>query len=312
MKDAHEIFSVVPNCLARSAFAALIVLAVLAVLAWPLGRAAAAMPSGAACSAAIAEVEPGSQLPAGLLSAIGMAESGRIDPGSGAAVAWPWTINVAGAGAVFETQAAAMAAVRQAQQTGVQSIDVGCMQINLLYHPRAFADLAEAFEPAANVRYAARFLAALHAQTGDWVSAIAAYHSATPEVGTAYAQRVAVLWPQAAQYGLTATAVVLPAVLEAEVDPHHLLTDEFRARMIEAAAFRHRHEVELGSRVPAAPQAAHGAPVQAQASRAKPLTMSDLEAEVDPKGVLTPEFRARMVEMAALRHRQQGMALAVK
>ncbi len=37
---------------------------------------------------------------------------------------------------------------------GVQSIDVGCFQINMYYHPGAFATLEQAFDPRANAAYA--------------------------------------------------------------------------------------------------------------------------------------------------------------
>ena len=54
-----------------------------------------------------------------------------------------------------------MAAVRAMQANGVRSIDVGCGQINLMYHPDAFPNLELAFDPQANAAYAARFLKAL-------------------------------------------------------------------------------------------------------------------------------------------------------
>ena len=64
------------------------------------------------------------------------------------------------------------------------------MQVNLLHHPAAFASLDEAFDPAANARYAARFLSALFRQTGDWSLATANYHSANADRGEDYQRRV--------------------------------------------------------------------------------------------------------------------------
>jgi hypothetical protein len=72
----------------------------------------------------------------------------------------------------------------------VRSIDIGCMQVNLLHHPQAFASLEAGFDPTKNVAYAVRFLRELHARTGDWNQAVAMYHSATPERGLIYQQRV--------------------------------------------------------------------------------------------------------------------------
>ncbi|HQT78835.1 MAG TPA: transglycosylase SLT domain-containing protein [Rhodopila sp.] len=74
------------------------------------------------------------------------------------------------------------------------SIDVGCFQISLLYHPDAFATLDQAFDPATNADYAARFLASLKDRLGSWPAAVAAYHSADPERGLAYRQRVFAAW----------------------------------------------------------------------------------------------------------------------
>jgi hypothetical protein len=68
------------------------------------------------------------------------------------------------------------------------------MQINLKYHPEAFADLEEAFDPAANVAYAAAFLKALRNDKGSWAKAVAHYHSATPERYIRYRTKVFAAW----------------------------------------------------------------------------------------------------------------------
>ena len=90
------------------------------------------------CLAAIQAAEGALHLPPGLLGAIAMVESGRLDPRTGRPAPWPWTINVAGAGFFFQTKEEAIAAVEAARATGVRSIDVGCMQVNLMYHSDAF------------------------------------------------------------------------------------------------------------------------------------------------------------------------------
>ncbi len=136
-------------------------------------------------------------LPSGLLLAIGRVESGRWDAGLGRTVSWPWTIDVDGESRVFDNSSDAVSATRTAQAAGGHSIDVGCFQISLLHHPDAFADLNQAFDPQANARYAARFLAALQARLGNWQNATAAYHSATPELGLPYRQLVFAAWPGA-------------------------------------------------------------------------------------------------------------------
>jgi hypothetical protein len=145
----------------------------------------------AECDTAIdaASKLPG-RVPDNLLPAIARVESGRLDPATGRVRPWPWTINVEGAGYFYDSKAEVIAAVRKFQATGVRSIDVGCMQVNLLHHPRAFSDLDEAFDPSANARYAVKFLTALYQQTKDWHLATAWYHSSTPDLGEEYQRLV--------------------------------------------------------------------------------------------------------------------------
>ncbi len=158
------------------------------------GGLAFGQPPGLLCRAAIAAVERTARMPDHLLAAIGRVESGRPDGGSGEWHPWPWTINAEGQGAFFESKAEAIAAVRALQARGVRSIDVGCMQVNLMHHPDAFASLEQAFDPPANVAYAARFLTSLFGQTKSWPKAAALYHSATQELGDAYRRQVEAAW----------------------------------------------------------------------------------------------------------------------
>jgi hypothetical protein len=146
------------------------------------------------CERAGAAMEQASGLPQGLLLAIGRVESGRWDTLRGRVTAWPWTINAAGKGLWFATKDAAAGAARDLLNDGTRSIDVGCFQINLMWHPAAFASLEQAFDPDANAAYAARFLLALFSQTGSWDAAVEAYHSADPTLGYAYRQQVFSTW----------------------------------------------------------------------------------------------------------------------
>lgn len=141
------------------------------------------------CETAIAGAEAVAHLPPHLLGAIASVESGKPDD-KGAVRPWPWTINVEGRGQFFATKVDAIAAVRALQASGMRSVDVGCMQVNLMHHPNAFASLDEAFDPGANARYAARFLNALYSISGSWVQATTAYHSQTPAIGADYQRRV--------------------------------------------------------------------------------------------------------------------------
>ncbi|HEY0182631.1 MAG TPA: transglycosylase SLT domain-containing protein, partial [Rhodopila sp.] len=146
------------------------------------------------CETAVIAAEYVNRLPARLLGAISLTETGRADPGAGRVRPWPWTVNAEGDGQFFGTKQEAVLAVKALQDRGVRSIDVGCLQVNLMYHPNAFASLDEAFDPRANANYAARFLNALYADGKDWPTAVAAYHSETPVLGEAYRVLVMARW----------------------------------------------------------------------------------------------------------------------
>ena len=192
-----------------------------------------------ACSAAIATVQRRAQLPPRLLDAIGIVETGRVDPTRHIVTPWPWSVDANGEGHIYESKADAILAVRRFQAAGIDSIDVGCMQINLLHHPDAFANLDEAFDPAMNAAYAGRFLQELFAQTGDWPHAAAAYHSQTPSIAEPYANRVMAAWPDARRYGGYTMPVGVPYP---DVDPDHVLTPAFRKKLEADAMFRATHE----------------------------------------------------------------------
>jgi hypothetical protein len=150
---------------------------------------------GLQCRQAIQAAETAAGIPDRLMAAIGRVESGRREA-DGSINPWPWSINVEGQDHIFDSKAEAVAAVQALQTRGVRSIDVGCMQINLMYHPDAFATLNDAFDPVVNARYAASFLVQLHHQTGSWQTATAWYHSATPQLGSDYQRKVMAVWPE--------------------------------------------------------------------------------------------------------------------
>ena len=147
-----------------------------------------------ACMNAAAAAERNWTVPTDLIGAIGRVESGRFDRRAGRLVAWPWTVNVNGGGYYFGSRADAVTFVRAMQARGVRLIDVGCFQIDLFYHPAAFTSLEQAFDPAANADYAARFLTVLRSQKGSWPAAIAGYHSGVAEEGASYRRKVLNQW----------------------------------------------------------------------------------------------------------------------
>jgi hypothetical protein len=168
------------------------------------------------CLQKIRSEERAHRIPKGLLAAIGLTEAGRTVTGKRAV--WPWTVNAEGEGHYFDSKAEAVKFVEGKLADGVESIDVGCMQINLKHHPDAFASLEDAFDPATNVAYGADFLKALHDQADGWLAAARRYHSATPEKGQAYGERVLANWSGAAKQkelaADTAAAEPQPAIIQ--------------------------------------------------------------------------------------------------
>ena len=146
------------------------------------------------CEMAAIHHERENGLPRALLAAVAMAESGRYSPKTRKARAWPWTINAEGRPYYFKTKREAIAKTQLLLDGGMRSIDIGCMQVNLRYHPDAFASLEDAFDPMTNVAYGADFLMRLHERTGSWQQAVANYHSQTASRGGRYFARVIRIW----------------------------------------------------------------------------------------------------------------------
>jgi len=83
---------------------------------------------------------------------------------------WPWTINADGRGHWLATRAAAIGLARDRIAEGSTRFDVGCFQLNVKWHGRAFDSLDDMIDPARNARYAARFLASLKAELGEGIA----------------------------------------------------------------------------------------------------------------------------------------------
>ncbi len=150
--------------------------------ALPLIAVCFAIPAAAAggCRDQLLSAESRFGVPQGLLSAIGAVESGMD----------PLAVNADGIAYHPGSAPDAVRLVRQLRQNGSRFIDVGCLQIDLFYHPHAFSTLAEAFDPAKNAAYGASVLVGHHVTYGDWTSAVAYYHSSDPARQAQYLRRV--------------------------------------------------------------------------------------------------------------------------
>ncbi|PCJ26129.1 MAG: lytic transglycosylase [Rickettsiales bacterium] len=129
------------------------------------------------CSNIFGHFEKEYDLPKDTLYAISLQETQKTHSKHNIWFAWPWTINVGGKGYYFKNKEEAIKFARAKIKSGKKSIDVGCMQINLKYHAKAFDSLEEAFTPAKNIAYAAKMLKDNHRRFGSWREAIGRYHS---------------------------------------------------------------------------------------------------------------------------------------
>lgn len=170
--------------------------AVLALLLAPAGAQAqeAEVDPARLCLDPLSRVERQFGIDAGLLEAIARTESGRRDPDSGTWAPWPWTINAEGTPHYFQTKDEAIKAVQGLLLQGMTGIDIGCMQISLHWHNEKFTTLEDIFDPVNNITYAAEHLRGLYERHGTWVAAAGYYHSATPELRTAYLRKVLGYW----------------------------------------------------------------------------------------------------------------------
>ncbi|MGV8997195.1 MAG: transglycosylase SLT domain-containing protein [Parvibaculaceae bacterium] len=146
------------------------------------------------CERATVATEMAQRLPRAVLFSVAMVESGRFNAETKKTRPWPWTINAEGQSFYFKSKSEAVKAARMLLKRGVRSFDVGCMQINMRYHPDAFSDLNAAFDPITNVGYGAEFMKQLYGRTNSWPDAIAAYHSQSKTRNQPYFARVIDVW----------------------------------------------------------------------------------------------------------------------
>ncbi len=170
------------------------------------------------CIKAFTKAERKYGIPKHLLMAVANTESGRYNSAIKRVVPWPWTTNIKGAGAYYDSYGEAVSTVQRAKANGKKSIDVGCMQINLKHHPEAFNSIQDAFDPEKNVNYAAKFLRSNYDEFKSWSKAIGAYHSRTPSRSSKYYALVRKRWSDirrdvgGSQLEATEYAAIDPAV----------------------------------------------------------------------------------------------------
>lgn len=122
------------------------------------------------------------------LQAIAFAESGRTND-QGLIEPWPWALNIEGQ-ALFPTSQDEAVALLSAHQD--RSVDVGLLQINILWHGHRVADPKALLDPVPNLEIGAAILKeALASAPGDLTAGIGRYHSRDPLVRLVQAQATA-------------------------------------------------------------------------------------------------------------------------
>lgn len=142
------------------------------------------------CMEATTQAEEKYQIQKHLLTSISTIETGQWNEKMQQKMAWPWTINVKGKGYYYKTKDEAIAAANEFRKRGINSFDVGCMQINMKFHGNKFSGLEEAFDPTANVEYAARYLNSLYSRRQNWMQAATDYHSKRPSKARIYKKKL--------------------------------------------------------------------------------------------------------------------------
>jgi tetratricopeptide (TPR) repeat protein len=222
-------------------FAAPLVLA--AVVATGVANAQDDGPPQTQCLRYLQVYERNLHIPQGLTTAISLAETGRPLGPQHQLLPWPWTININGQGHFFDTKEAAVAAARKLMDEGQRSIDVGCMQVNLRFHPNAFHTLEDAFDPAANVQYGAQFLVSLHQAQGSWEKAVERYHSSDDGRRNEYRDKVLALW------NTDVRDLVMNAVTAENTDtPYHHAMQDFASGRYAEALSKYQNLVDANSK----------------------------------------------------------------
>ena len=145
------------------------------------------------CENVINKIESYTDLPKGLLTAIGKVESGRFLKNK-KYVVWPWTVNHAGKSLFFDNKNQMEKYVLKNVRLKDYNIDVGCMQINLKWHKNYFKKVNDMFALVPNISYAASFLIQLKNRHGSWDEAIKYYHSSDPKKNKPYLNKVKKFW----------------------------------------------------------------------------------------------------------------------
>lgn len=136
------------------------------------------------CTKYIISAETQYQIPRGMLMSIALVESGKKGK------PYPWAVNVGGKTVYSQDRAAAEKRIKDKKGGLRRNAMVGCMQLSVFYHKKAFSQVGQMFKPEENVMYAARYLTKHYKRYGSWTTAIKRYHGGTRLQNRSYACKV--------------------------------------------------------------------------------------------------------------------------
>lgn len=125
--------------------------------------------------------------PLNILLGITRTETGRSV--SGTLSPWHWAMSASGNGHWFGGRGKAPKVLRSYLGTQGQNIDIRCFQLDFRWHAENFASMEDKFHPLGKASFPARRLKEMYAKTRGRLSALAAYHSRTPEFASRYLDR---------------------------------------------------------------------------------------------------------------------------
>jgi len=132
----------------------------------------------------ISNAEKEHNIPKGLLLAVAKTESNLE----------AYALNISGRPHFFKDKNIASQTIRRALDEGITNIDIGAAQINYKWHGDKFSSIEDMLSPEVNIQYAAKLLAKLKQQHGNWHKAIRIYHSSNLKYHRQYSRRVVLCW----------------------------------------------------------------------------------------------------------------------
>ena len=139
-------------------------------------------------------------VPADILYAVALTESGKVVDRSRTRRPWPWTLNVGGTGHFYASREDAHRALLHFLDQGKRSVDIGLMQVNWRWHRNKLGDPWQALDPYHNLRVGAAILQACYRNEPDWWVSVGCYHAPNNQTfASRYSKKVATHWRRIAR-----------------------------------------------------------------------------------------------------------------